>query len=70
MKKIFTVSMIKNEADIVETFVRYTMNFAIKMFFIDNGCSDGSIEILRKLINEGFDIEIYSEAQIFCQKKN
>lgn len=65
MKKIFTVSMIKNEADIVETFVRYTMNFAIKMFFIDNGCSDGSIEILRKLINEGFDIEIYSEAQIF-----
>lgn len=68
MKKIVTLSMIKNEADIVETFVRYTMNFAVKMFFIDNGCTDGSIEILKELINEGFNLEIYSEAQVFYEQ--
>lgn len=68
MKKIVTLSMIKNEADIVETFVRYTMNFASKMFFIDNGCSDGSINILKELIKEGFDIEIYTEANVFYEQ--
>lgn len=68
MNKIFTLSMIKNEADIVETFVRYTMNFASKMFFVDNGCSDGSIEILKELIKEGFDIEIFSETQVFYEQ--
>ena len=54
MKKIITLTMIKNESDIVETFVRYTMNFASKMIFIDNGCVDGSIEILKELIKDGF----------------
>lgn len=65
MKKIITLSMIKNEADIVETFVRYTMNFASKMVFIDNGSTDGSMEILKALIGEGFPIEIYIEADKF-----
>ena len=50
MKKMITLTMIKNEADIVETFVRYTMNYAYKMVIVDNGCTDGSREILEKLI--------------------
>ncbi len=65
MKKIITVTMIKNEADIVESFVRYTMNFASKMIFIDNGCVDGSAEILKELIAEGYNIEVYLEAEKF-----
>ncbi len=36
MRKIITLTMIKNESDIVEVFVRYTMNFAKKMIFIDS----------------------------------
>lgn len=68
MKKIITLSMIKNEADIVETFVRYTMNYASKMVFIDNGCTDGSIEILKALIAEGFNIDIYNESQVFYEQ--
>lgn len=65
---IITMTMVKNEADIVETFVRYTMNFASKMVFIDNGCTDNTIEILKKLIAEGYLIEIYNEAHIFYEQ--
>ena len=68
MKKIITLSMIKNEADILETFVRYTMNYAYKMIFIDNGCTDGSIEILRALKDEGFNIDIYNEANVYYEQ--
>ncbi len=68
MRKIITLTMIKNESDIVEVFVRYTMNFAKKMIFIDNGCEDGSIEILKALIKEGFDLEIYTEAHQFYEQ--
>lgn len=68
MKKIITLTMIKNEADIVETFVRYTMNFAYRMIFIDNGCTDGSIEILKKLKAEGFKLDIYCEADVFYEQ--
>lgn len=58
----------KNEADIVETFVRYTMNYAYKMVIVDNGCTDGSREILEKLIEEGFNIEIFTEANVFYEQ--
>lgn len=65
MKRIITLSMIKNEADIVETFVRFTLNFASKMVFIDNGSTDGSTEILKALAEEGLPIEIHMEAHRF-----
>ena len=68
MKKIITLTMIKNESDIVETFVRYTMNFASKMIFIDNGCVDGSKQIMKELIKDGFDLEIFTEAHIFHEQ--
>lgn len=68
MKKMITLTMIKNEADIVETFVRYTMNYAYKMVIVDNGCTDGSREILEKLIEEGFNIEIFTEANVFYEQ--
>lgn len=68
MKKMITLTMIKNEADIVETFVRYTMNYAYKMVIVDNGCTDGSREILEKLIEEGFNIEIFTEANVFMNR--
>ena len=60
--------MVKNEADIIEIFVRYTMSFARKMIFIDNGCNDNTIKILKNLIIEGFDIEIYYEATVMQEQ--
>lgn len=56
--------MIKNEADIIESFVRYNMNFLEKMIFIDNGCTDDTIKILDLLKEENYNIEIYNEAHL------
>lgn len=62
------MTMVKNEADIIEVFVRYTMSFAEKMIFIDNGCTDNTINILKALKSEGHDIEIYYEADVLHEQ--
>lgn len=67
-KRIVTMTMVKNEADIIETFVRYTMSFAEKMVFIDNGCTDNTIAILKALMAEGYNIEIYYEADVLHEQ--
>lgn len=38
------------------------------MVIVDNGCTDGSREILEKLIEEGFNIEIFTEANVFMNR--
>ena len=68
MKKIVSFTMVKNEADIVEYFVRYTANFASTLVFIDNGCFDGTIDILNKLKKEGFNIRIYNESDVYYEQ--
>ena len=60
--------MIKNEEDIIETFVRYTMCFAYKMVIIDNGSTDGTVEIIKELKKEGFRIDLYIEANSFYEQ--
>ncbi|HED38180.1 MAG TPA: glycosyltransferase family 2 protein, partial [Ignavibacteria bacterium] len=58
MRKIFSITMIKNEVDIIETFVRYHLSFLDSMVILDNGSTDGTIEILLKLIDEGLPIHL------------
>lgn len=67
-KRIVSFTMIKNEADIVEYFVRYTANFVDTLVFIDNGCVDGTIVILNKLKEEGIDIRIYNESSVYYEQ--
>lgn len=55
------MTKIKNEADIVESFVRYHKNVFDEMYFIDNGSCDGTIEILKQLKEEGIPIYLYDE---------
>lgn len=60
--KIISYTMINNEARVLESFVRYNGSYLDKMIFIDNGCTDVSIEILHQLKKEGYPIEIYDES--------
>lgn len=60
--KIVSLTMVNNESDIIESFIRYNYNFVDKMFIVDNGCTDNTIAIIRYLIAEGFDITIYDES--------
>lgn len=57
--KIITVSMIKNEQDIVETFVRYHARIVDEMILLDNGSVDGTPDILSLLQQEGLPVRLH-----------
>ena len=42
----------KNEADIVEAFVRHTLHFADRMIVSDSGSIDGTWDILQRLVDD------------------
>lgn len=60
--KIVSFTMVNNESEIIESFIRYNYNFLDEMYIIDNGCTDNTIKILRNLINDGYKIVIYDES--------
>lgn len=61
--RIATLSKIKNEADIIESFVRYHGKIADAMYFVENGSTDGTLEILCELRKEGYPIVIFDERE-------
>lgn len=54
---IVTLTWLRNEGDIVETFVRYHCQFVDRMILIDNGSADDTFAILTHLQEEGLPIE-------------
>lgn len=50
--RIASISLVKNEADIIECFVRHNMVFVDKMYIIDDRSTDTTPEILRRLAEE------------------
>lgn len=59
--KIYSISMVKDEEDIIESFIRFNSSVIDKFFILDNGSTDNTNSILNLLKNEGFDIEILSD---------
>lgn len=60
--KIVSFTMVNNESEIIESFIRYNYNFVDSMVIIDNGCTDSTIEIINKLKGEGYAIQVYDES--------
>lgn len=60
--KIVSFTMVNNESEIIESFIRYNSNFVDKMVIIDNGCTDNTMEIVRLLQKEGYKIDTYDES--------
>ncbi|MGF7118942.1 glycosyltransferase family 2 protein [Methanobacterium oryzae] len=60
-KKIFSISMVKNEMDIIESFVRYNINIFDGMIILDNASTDNTLEILKLLKSEELPIFIYED---------
>jgi len=58
MAKIAVVSMVKNEADIIESFVRHALTFADVLLVADHQSTDGTRDILQALEAEGLPIRI------------
>ena len=49
---IIAISVVKNEADVIEAFVRHTLHFADRMIVSDSGSIDGTWDILQRLVDE------------------
>ena len=62
--------MVKNEMDIIESFVRYTLNIVDGMIILDNGSTDNTLIIIKKLKDEGLPVfYIEDEDSIYAQDK-
>lgn len=61
---IVSLSVVKNEADIIEPMVRQNLKFIDKMFFVDNGSVDGTFQILQALSTETGRVEVSTDARI------
>jgi glycosyltransferase involved in cell wall biosynthesis/2-polyprenyl-3-methyl-5-hydroxy-6-metoxy-1,4-benzoquinol methylase len=55
------LSMVKNEEDIIEKFVRHNLQFVESLVILDNGSIDGTREILRSLQREGLPLLILDD---------
>lgn len=58
MNKIAVISMVKNEADIIESFVRHTLTFADVMLVAEHRSTDATPKILEKLQAEGLPLQV------------
>ena len=58
MTRISAVGMLRNEADIVESFVRHTLTFVDEVRLVDHLSTDRTPQILEKLQGEGLPLQV------------
>ena len=58
-KKFVGLSMVRNESDIIETFIRHNLTLLDELHIVDHNSSDNTREILTLLKQEGLLIHIY-----------
>jgi len=54
--KIAAVSMVKNESDIIESFIRHTLTFCDELIVYDDNSADGTARIIKALQDEGLNL--------------
>ena len=59
--KIVSITTVKNEADIIESFVRYHLNIVDEMIILNNGSTDDTNYILNQLLNEKLPITVIDD---------
>ena len=57
-------AIVRNEADIIETFVRHNLRVVDHLAIVDHGSFDGTSEILAALVKEGLPIEVTRDERI------
>jgi hypothetical protein len=62
--KLFGAAMLRNEADVVESFVRHNLALLDGLSVVDHGSSDGTSEILHALVAEGLPLEVERDASV------
>lgn len=59
--KFASISVVRNEADVIEAFVRHNAQFLDAMVIVDHRSVDGTAEVLRELAEEGLPLVVSSE---------
>lgn len=54
------ISVVKNESDIIEIFIRHNLKFLDKLYVVDHISQDNTLDILNKLKTEGYNLDIYT----------
>ncbi len=74
MQKVVAITMVKNEMDIIESFVRHTLMFADSLLVADHHSTDDTVEILRLLQGEGLSLQVstvtaegYHQAEVMTE---
>lgn len=62
--KIAAISMVKDEADIIELFIKINAKFIDHFFIVDHSSTDKTLDILVKLKNSGFPITVLTYTEI------
>lgn len=62
--KIVSVSLVKDECDIIELFIRINLRNVDRMFIVDNKSSDRTIEIIGKLQHEGLPVTLWHDDSV------
>ena len=57
--------MVKNEVDIIESFIRYNSKIVDEMIILDNGSTDDTVNVINNLINEGLSIALIHDEDSF-----
>ena len=63
------VTMVRNEADIVELFVRHNLSLLDGMTIVDHGSSDATPQILAALVGEGLPLTVVRDDSIGLQQQ-
>ena len=59
--RLVGLSMVKNESDVIEAFIRHNLRFLDALSIIDNGSVDGTREILVELQRAGLPLVIFDD---------
>lgn len=62
--RIVGIAMVKNEADIIEAFVRHNLQFLDSLWIINHDSFDGTENILAKLQAEGLPLTVLLETEL------
>lgn len=62
--KLVAVSIVKNEADIIEAFVRHTRTWVDHHLVFDHDSTDGTREILAALAREGLPLSLFTDTAL------
>ncbi len=59
--RLIGIAMLRNEADIVEAFVRHHVALLDQLVLVDHGSTDATPGILQELVKEGLPLEVHPD---------